>query len=130
MKLLFNLLIPTLIFGQSFQDFSFSSFIQEEDKQLHFAAGNIAGAAGYIWSYRNHHDRKRAMITGICVAFAAGVMKEMYDSSIKGNYVDFEDLAATTLGGITINVTLPLFEKKVNRRKKYRKPKSKGKCGR
>tara|TARA_R100001509_G_scaffold96853_1_gene56333 strand:+ start:1246 stop:1617 length:372 start_codon:yes stop_codon:yes gene_type:complete len=115
------LLSPTLLFSQ---------FYEEHDKQLHFAAGNIAGAVGYTWSYNKHQDKKRAIITGICLAFAAGVSKEMYDSSIKGNYIDLKDLAATTLGGITISTTLPLFNKKVKRKRKYRKPKSRSKCGR
>ena len=57
-------------------------------------------------------------------------MKELYDSSIQGNYLDFKDLAATTLGGITITTTIPLFEPKKSKRKKKRRPRSKGKCGR
>tara|TARA_B100001173_G_C15975335_1_gene541940 strand:- start:246 stop:623 length:378 start_codon:yes stop_codon:yes gene_type:complete len=111
--------------------FSHTQFYKEKDKQLHFAAGNIAGAAGYIWSYNNYQDKKRAMITGICTAFAAGVTKELYDSSIKGNYLDLQDLAATTLGGITITATIPLFQPdRYKRKRKRRKPKSRGKCGR
>ena len=70
------------------------------------------------------------MIAGICTAFAAGVVKELYDSSIKGNYLDLEDLAATTLGGITITATIPLFQPNKFKRKKRRKPRSRGKCGR
>ena len=81
-----------------------------EDKKLHFAAGSIIGAAGYVWSYQKHEDRTRAMITGICLAFAAGVTKEMYDGQIKGGYVELGDIAATTLGGITWSVTIPLFQ--------------------
>ena len=133
MKLIYTLLIPTIIFGQSFQNFSFSSFIEQEDKQLQFAAGNLAGAAGYFWYYNQYQDKKRAMITGICTAFAAGVLKEMYDSSIKGNYLDFEDLTATTLGGITVTFTVPLFQKqyktvKVRQNKRKKRPKSNKKC--
>jgi len=100
-----------------------------EDKKLHFAAGNIAGAAGYVWSYNKHQDKKRAIITGVCTAFAAGVMKEMYDATF-GGYVEHGDVLATTLGGITITATIPLFgNKKRYGPKKYRKPKSKRKCG-
>lgn len=115
-------LIPSIAFSQMYK---------EQDKQLHFAAGNISGAVGYFYSYNKYQDKKRAMITGICTAFAAGVIKEMYDSSIKGNYLDFEDLAATTLGGITVNVTIPLFQtNKYKPKRKRRKPRSRGKCGR
>ena len=106
-----------------------------EDKKLHFAAGSIIGAAGYVWSYQKHEDKTRAMITGICLAFAAGVTKEMYDGQIKGGYVELGDIAATTLGGITWSVTIPLFQGerkyyKVKPNRKKRKPKSRGKCGR
>ena len=34
-------------------------------------SGSIIGATGYVWSYQKHQDKKRAMITGICLAFAA-----------------------------------------------------------
>ena len=124
MKKLFIILLLTPFF-------LFSQIYTEQDKQLHFTAGNITGAVGYFYSFNKHQDKKRAMITGICTAFAAGVVKEMYDSSIKGNYLDFEDLAATTLGGITVNVTIPLFQtNKYKPKKKRRKPRSRGKCGR
>ena len=77
--------------------------------------------------------KKRAMITGICTAFAAGVIKEMYDGQIKGGYVDLEDIAATTLGGITINVSIPLFIPKrkyvkIKQNKRKRRPKSNKRC--
>lgn len=111
--------IPFFINGQT--------FVEQTDKQLHFAAGNIAGAAGYAWSYNKHQDKNRAMITGVCTAFAAGVLKEMYDAS-QGGYIDHADVLATTLGGITISLTVPLFtERKVYRQRK-RRPKSKRKC--
>ena len=87
-----------------------------ENKKLHFAAGNIAGAAGYFYSYNKHQNKKRAMVAGICTAFAAGVMKEMFDAS-QGGYVEHGDILATTLGGVTVSVTIPLFTKK----KKYRR---------
>lgn len=87
------------------------SFVQQKDKHLHFIAGNIAGAVGYTWSYQKHQDKKRAQITGICTAFAAGVLKEWYDAN-QGGYVEHADVAATTLGGITVTFTIPLFQKK------------------
>lgn len=123
-KLFILLLIPNFLFPQ---------FYEENDKQLHFAAGSVVGAAGYIWSYNQHQDKKRAMITGICLAFAAGVMKEMYDGQIKGGYVELEDIAATTLGGITWSLTIPLFQPtrratKIRQSRKKRRPKSNKKC--
>ena len=123
-KLFILLLIPNLLFSQ---------FYEEYDKQLHFGAGSIIGASGYVWSYQKHHDKKRAMITGICLAFAAGVVKEMYDGQIKGGYVELEDIAATTLGGITWSFTIPLFQPtkratKIRQNRKKRRPKSNKKC--
>jgi uncharacterized protein YfiM (DUF2279 family) len=118
-RLLIILLIATLpLYGQT--------FIEQKDKQLHFTAGNIAGATGYFWSYHKHHDKKRAMITGVATAFAAGIVKEFYDAS-QGGYVDFEDIAATTLGGLTINVTLPIFTGKKVFKQRKRRPTSKRK---
>jgi uncharacterized protein YfiM (DUF2279 family) len=123
-KLLILLLIPSFLFPQ---------FYEENDKQLHFAAGSIIGASGYAWSYQKHQDKKRAMVTGICLAFAAGVVKEMYDGQIKGGYVELDDIAATTLGGITWSLTIPLFQPtkratKVRQSRKKRRPKSNRKC--
>ena len=116
-----------------FPSFLFSQFYEENDKQLHFAAGSIIGASGYAWSYQKHQDKKRAMVTGICLAFAAGVVKEMYDGQIKGGYVELDDIAATTLGGITWSLTIPLFQPtkratKVRQSRKKRRPKSNRKC--
>ncbi len=92
--------------------------LQEPDKQLHFGAGMITSALGYTWSYNKHQNKKRAMITGLCTAFAAGVMKELYDGGIRGGYVDHRDILATTMGGITMSVTIPLFQPK---KRRYRK---------
>lgn len=103
------------------------SFVEQRDKQLHFAAGNLAGAAGYFWSYNRHGDKQRAFITGVCTAFAAGVAKEFFDAS-QGGYVELGDVAATTLGGITMNLTIPLFNKKKRFKQRGRRPKSKRKC--
>ncbi len=106
------------------------TFIEQKDKHLHFAAGNIAGAIGYNASYQKHEDKTRALITGICTAFAAGVAKEMYDAAT-GGYVELADVAATTLGGITIGFTIPLFESKkpkLRTNKRKRRPKSNRKC--
>ena len=92
--------------------------LQEPDKQLHFGAGMITSALGYTWSYNKHQDKKRAMITGVCTAFAAGVAKELFDGGIRGGYVDHRDILATTMGGITMSLTIPLFQPK---KKRYRK---------
>tara|TARA_R100001510_G_C7653208_1_gene211280 strand:+ start:1429 stop:1914 length:486 start_codon:yes stop_codon:yes gene_type:complete len=96
--------------------FTFSQI--QEDKKLHFAAGNVIGAAGYVYSYNKHQDKKRAIINGVCLAFAAGVVKEIYDGENDG-YVEHEDILATTLGGITISALFNLLNK--NKKSNYRK---------
>lgn len=101
--LLITIMLTTTMLAQS--------FVEQKDKHLHFAAGNIAGALGYTWSFKKHQDKKRAQVTGICTAFAVGVLKEWYDAN-QGGYVEHADVAATTLGGITMSFTIPLFRRK------------------
>lgn len=101
--LLITIMLTTTMLAQS--------FVEQKDKHLHFAAGNIAGAVGYAWSFKKHQDKKRAQVTGICTAFAVGVLKEWYDAN-QGGYVEHADVAATTLGGITMSFTIPLFRRK------------------
>ena len=87
------------------------SFFQQQDKQLHFTAGAIAGGLGYKWSYDKHKNKKKAFIAGVCSSFAVGLVKELYDSRTGGT-VEIGDVAATTLGGLAIGFTIPLFKKK------------------
>lgn len=111
-QLLFLLLLPVVSYSQ----FSFPNF-KEQDKQLHFAAGMITGAAGYSFIYNKTNNKKHAILGGIATSLAAGIGKELFDSAIMGNKIDDQDLIATVLGGITINVTIPLFKK---RKSKYK----------
>ena len=96
---------------------TFSQIYTERGKQLHFFAGTISGSLGYSYFYNKTQNKKSAIIAGICTSFMAGVSKELYDSAIMGNKMDPKDLLATTLGGITVSVTIPLFQKK----KRYRR---------
>jgi len=82
------------------------------DKQLHFAAGTIAGATGYTYVWQKTKDKKKAMLAGIGTALLAGTVKELIDSTQNNNYFDTKDLAATALGGVTISVTINLFNRK------------------
>ena len=110
MKLLYIfLLFPSLLFGQ---------LLQEQDKQLHFAAGMLSSAAGYTFVYNKTGDKKKAMIAGIATSILAGIAKETYDN-IKGGNFDERDILATGLGGITVSATIPLFTK--NKKKKRSK---------
>jgi len=115
-------LVPTLFFSQDFR---------ETDKQLHFAAGNIAGILGYHLYSDKHFDKQGAVLAGLASGFALGTAKELFDTAIQGEKFDTEDLAATILGSFTIAVSIPLFEEVKNKpKKRKRRPKNrKRKCG-
>ena len=89
----------------------------EQDKQLHFLAGGLASSYGYTYVYDKTQDKKKATLAGIGLAIIAGTIKETIDSSQPGNKFDVEDLAATTLGGITISVTINLIKNDKNNKK-------------
>ena len=92
----------------------------EQDKQLHFLAGGLASSYGYTYVYSKTQDKKKATLAGIGLAILAGTIKETIDSRQHNNKFDMEDLAATTLGGITISVTINLI-KNDRKNKKIRK---------
>ena len=94
-----------------------------KDKQMHFAAGTITGTLGYEYVYGKTKDRKKAFMAGILTSIGVGVLKESFDAIRPGNKFDFKDVAATTLGGITINVTINLFDKKKKKKKRIKKQK-------
>ena len=89
-----------------------------EDKQLHFAAGTITGTLGYEYVYSKTKDRKKAFAAGVLTSMAVGIFKESLDATQPGNKFDLKDLAATTLGGITVSFTINLFDKKKKRKTK------------
>ena len=93
-----------------------------KDKQMHFAAGTITGSLGYSYIYNKTKDRKKAFTAGILTSIGVGILKESLDATQLRNKFDFKDLAATTLGGITINVTINLFDKK-KKKKRIKKQK-------
>jgi len=89
-----------------------------KDKKLHFQAGVITGAIGYDFVYSKTKDRNKAFAAGILTSVLAGVAKETYDSTRPGNKFDVKDLGATALGGISVNVTIQLFNKKKKKKNK------------
>lgn len=109
----------------------FPQAITEKDKQLHFAAGNIAGILGYHLYSDKHFDKQGAILASLATGFAAGTAKELFDTAIQGEKFDTEDLAATVLGSFTIAISIPLFEEIKNKpKKRKRRPKNrKRKCG-
>jgi uncharacterized protein YfiM (DUF2279 family) len=62
------------------------------DKVLHFAAGFVFALIAYGVNGQSY-------LSGIVVATAAGVSKELYDWLIKRRYFDWLDLIATVAGG-------------------------------
>ena len=92
----------------------------EQDKQLHFLAGGLASSYGYTYVFDKTQDKTKATFAGIGLAILAGTIKETIDSRQYNNKFDMEDLAATTLGGITISVTINLI-KNDRKSKKIRK---------
>ena len=102
-KLLIILLLPTFLFLQDFK---------EKDKQLHFAAGVVFGSLGYDFVYQRTKDKKKAILGGIALSTLAGLAKELADSKMYEQKFDKKDLMATSIGGITVSLTIPLFNKK------------------
>tara|TARA_B110000444_G_scaffold229056_1_gene235287 strand:- start:330 stop:677 length:348 start_codon:yes stop_codon:yes gene_type:complete len=91
--------------------------LEEKDKQLHFTAGLLLGGIGYQWSYSKYKNKRRAIITGLSVSLLAGATKEIYDSR-RGGPFDSRDMLATGMGGMFINLTIPLFQKKKKKKLK------------
>jgi uncharacterized protein YfiM (DUF2279 family) len=89
-----------------------------KDKQLHFAAGMLSSSVGYDYVYSKTKDRKKAFAAGILTSVLAGVAKETYDSTQPGNKFDIKDFGATALGGISVSVTIQLFNKKKKKKNK------------
>ena len=110
MKNLIHIIIFMFGFSMSGQTF----ILQERDKQLHFAAGSLAGALGYNWSYQRHNNKTKAIIIGLSASLAAGIAKEVYDN-YRGGVFDKRDILATGIGGVFVTFTIPLFQNKKNR---------------
>lgn len=122
--ILIAFLLPLTFLSQDFR---------EKDKQLHFAAGTVIGAVGYHL-YQNEFGKvpqSHSILAGLAMGFAAGTVKELFDTSIQGEKFDTEDLAATVLGSFTISVSIPLFQTERKRfKQRKRRPKNrKRKCG-
>jgi uncharacterized protein YfiM (DUF2279 family) len=105
-------LILPLVFSLISLNLSSQTFVEQKDKHLHFAAGAMFGPVGYSYVYLKTKNKKKAIIGGLISATLVGTIKETIDATQPNNRFDFEDLAATALGGITISVTFNLFNKK------------------
>jgi len=75
----------------------------QKDKQKHFVAGVVSG---YVGSKLTKNKFLGALIGSLIV----GVGKEVYDE-IKYKGYDNKDILATALGGVTIGITIKIFDK-------------------
>ena len=91
---------------------SFAQLLTEKDKQMHFTAGVLTSTFTYDYVYRKTNNKKKALIYSVASAILVGSLKELADSSQKGNSFDTRDLLATTYGGISASFTINLFTKK------------------
>ena len=89
-----------------------------KDKRLHFQAGVITGAIGYDFVYSKTKDRNKAFFGGLLTSVLAGTAKEVYDSTLPGNKFDIKDLSTTALGGLSVNLTIKLFNKNKKKNEK------------
>lgn len=65
------------------------------DKLLHFFAGAIIFlVASYFIAYP------------IIPVIVIGILKEVYDLKVKKSYIDFWDIIATVIGGLTIKTLI------------------------
>ena len=88
----------------------------EQDKVVHFAVGAVSGAAGaYVASELSGQNRFWTVTGSIATSLLAGLAKEAMDER-RNNSWDNADLGATVLGGITVGITIEMFNKKNGRR--------------
>lgn len=94
-----------------------AQFISSDDK-LHLGAGAIISSATYIVVYNKTENKSKAFWYSLGVSALAGLGKELYDSTKKGNKFDTGELVATTAGGFVASITFDLFTKPKKRKKR------------
>ena len=81
--------------------------LEEPDKFGHYKMGLVTGSIGYCVTYELYEDRRMAFLGSIVYALGAGLIKEGYDALGYGT-VESRDILATTMGGFTVGITIPL----------------------
>lgn len=112
MKKLFTLCTLLLLFNPVN-----AQLLTEPDKKMHFGAGFVFGGISYGLILEETENKQLALLGSVATAFVAGYIKETRDKRMGGNF-DNRDLLATTLGGISIGITLDIFAR--NGKKKGR----------
>ena len=85
-----------------------AQFISDDDK-LHFGAGALISGATYTFVYTKTQNKKKAFWMSLGASALAGLTKEIYDSTKKGNKFDTGELVATSAGGLTVSIALEIF---------------------
>ena len=93
-----------------------AQLISDDDK-LHFGAGALISGATYTFVYSKTKNKKKAFWMSLGASALAGLTKEIYDSTKKGNKFDTGELVATTAGGFTASFTLEIFVGKKKKKK-------------
>jgi uncharacterized protein YfiM (DUF2279 family) len=88
-----------------------AQFISDDDK-LHLAAGALISAGTYTYVYSTTKNKKKAFWFSLGASAAAGLLKEVYDSTKEGNRFDTGELVATTIGGLSASLTFEIFTRK------------------
>ena len=103
-----KLLIPLLVICFATSSICNAQLISSDDK-LHFAAGALISVGTYTYIYSTTKNKQKAFWFSLGASAAAGLMKEVYDSTKDGNRFDTGEAVATTIGGLTVSLTFQIF---------------------
>ncbi len=93
--------------------FSRSFYPNQDDKLLHFYAGDLIGAGGMFISYYGLKlNKDKSLLVGLSLGILAGLAKEFYDSRHPNKHVkDKNDALATFMGtGLGVGTLRLAFE--------------------
>ena len=99
------------LFCLAFSSTCNGQFVSDDDK-LHFGAGALISGVTYTFVYSKTKNKKKAFWMSLGASALAGITKEIYDSTKKGNKFDTGEIFATTAGGLTVSLAINIFTKK------------------
>ena len=92
--------------------FSYPQYSNLYHHNIQYIYPFYSSSLGYDFVYQRTKDKKKAILGGIAFSTLAGLAKELADSEMYEQKFDKRDLMATSIGGITVSLTIPLFNKK------------------
>lgn len=95
-----------------------AQFISDDDK-LHLAAGALISGATYTIIYTTTKNKKKAFWYSLGTSALAGITKEIIDASENERF-DTGEIVATTIGGLVVSTTIPIFVGRNEKRKKQK----------